>query len=195
MSEQLRLADYVLMIASPSTAVGPRGAPTLARDGAWATRAVVPPRKGLRRVGQLVSPGAAGAAAQVMSGKTSRAGWAGTRRTYYSVPTLDNAGIEQLLRVLFKQPWETEPPIGTRPAPSAPPLHGLPRLATGSRHRPVRRLVDRAASRDVPLTEDEHWGRCCASSRNVFSEEDAMDLVLDRVGLERIRRDAEGARR
>jgi hypothetical protein len=51
--------------------------------------------------------------------------------THYPIDELTEAGVEEVLRVLSNQPWETEPPLGPprrlrppRPAPASPVLTG-----------------------------------------------------------------------
>jgi tetratricopeptide (TPR) repeat protein len=118
MLEQVRSADYVLVIASPAyrrraegdaTAGEGRGVQfeaALIREELYRNR-----QAGLERFLPVLLPGESVDDIPAFLGPTTA--------TSYQVGELTPAGVERLLRVLTDQPWEVEPPLG--PVPPLPP--------------------------------------------------------------------------
>ncbi|GAA2395439.1 hypothetical protein GCM10010170_110200 [Dactylosporangium salmoneum] len=128
MTEQVREADYVLVMASPAyrDRAENRGDPAAGRGVRWESRLLqellfADPDGGFRKVLPVVLPGRSvdelPAWVQPMAGHT------------YRVAAIAPAGLEELLRVLTGQPLHPEPALGDVPvlpprtdaAPSAAP--------------------------------------------------------------------------
>ncbi|MFE2810711.1 SEFIR domain-containing protein [Streptomyces nigra] len=116
-------ADYVLVIASPEYKVrGERAEPLdgVGRGVYWETRKMmtemyVAPTRWLHRVLMVVLPGRC---------ETEFPDFLGAERiSRISVPTLDERGIEKLVRRITGQPERVEPPMG--PIPVYPPQSSL----------------------------------------------------------------------
>ena len=114
MHEQVREADYVLVIASPAYRQRAEGdAPpgegrgvqfeaALIREELYRDRKV-----GITRFLPVLLPGRSAEEIPAFLGPVSA--------TFYRILELTPAGVERLLRVLTDQPWEVEPPLGKVP--------------------------------------------------------------------------------
>lgn len=125
MTQQVRDADHVLVIASPEykrRAEGDAG-PDEGRGVQWEARLIrdrfyADQRAGLQVVIPVVLPG--GTAADIPL-------WLGpAATTHYVVSECTTAGAEKLLRLLTAQPWEVNPPLGAIPV--------LPPRSPGAAH-------------------------------------------------------------
>jgi hypothetical protein len=114
MSQQVRWADRILVIASPQYKIRAEGAaePDQGRGVQWESwlirdRFFADQRAGLHLVLPVVLPGCS---------TDDIPSWlAPAAATYYLVSDYTVAGAETLLRALTGQPGEVEPPLGPRP--------------------------------------------------------------------------------
>lgn len=136
MLEQVRDADYVLVVGSPAyrrraegteqpgTGRGAQWEAALIRDAFLADRAAA-----RQRFLPVLLPGGSADDIPAFFGPASG--------TWYRVDEFSQVGIERLVRVLTGQPFETEPPLGAVPVLSKRPLLDLadfvPRIATFAR--------------------------------------------------------------
>lgn len=117
MHDGIHEADFTLVIASPAYRRRAEGEEEdgVGRGVAWEAQrlrnlAYQNPKDWHRRILGVVLPGERDSDLPAfMSGRST---------TIYPVPTLDEPGIETLLRYLLKQPYETVPPLG--PVPHLP---------------------------------------------------------------------------
>ena len=113
MADQIRAADHILIIASPAYKVRAEGRAGTdeGRGVQWEARlirdAFYRDQAALQRFLPVVLPG--GRAEDIPDFL------APSSSTWYQVNGFDEAGTEELLRLLLAQPAETEPPLGTPP--------------------------------------------------------------------------------
>ncbi|TCC00364.1 CHAT domain-containing protein [Micromonospora zingiberis] len=158
MSEQLRAARYVLLVASAAyreRGEG-RGETSVGRGVRWESRQLMErwyadEKAGLRSILPVVLPG---------SDPTELPDWMlPSGATVYHVEEFTLAGAEALLRVLTDQPLDVEPPLGRVPALPARPAADLTPPAfvsrSGLRTELVvdARVVDQTLTCEVTLAE------------------------------------------
>ncbi|WP_322767000.1 CHAT domain-containing protein, partial [Frankia sp. Cr1] len=179
MIEQVREADFVLVVVSPAyrrRAEGQAGADegrgvqfeaALIREALYAQRAIT-----LERVLPVVLPGMSTADIPVFLQPTAA--------TSYPVGAFTLAGVERLLRVLTGQPGETEPPVG-----QVPPLGvRAPVLSSetgGARVAGLVRPVRQDLTVEVTVTERQLRCRTVLAGTVLGERSGPVPVGMDRV--------------
>src|SRR5215470_5254751 len=162
MTQQVRDADRVLVIASPEykrRAEGDAG-PGEGRGVQWEARLIRDlfyddQQAGLQRFIPVVLPGCSAADIPLWLGPSST--------THYLVTGYTLPGAEKLLRALTSQPGETEPPLGSvpvlppsgtgEPPEAAPPVQARPVVRSAYLEQVKRIAPEQLHDRDSELAE------------------------------------------
>ncbi|GAA3870227.1 FxSxx-COOH system tetratricopeptide repeat protein [Saccharothrix violaceirubra] len=123
MGDQVRAADFVLVIASAAYRERAEGRVVEGRGVQWEARLIrdafyADQVRGIERFVPVVVPG------QTVAGVPDFLAPASS--TVYEVPSLTLPGVESLLRFLLDQPAEIEPPLGPVPEFGRPSVERLP---------------------------------------------------------------------